>query len=224
MRRATRQEPEETEEAPDDEEVEPGVDFVDDDSEEAGADEYEELEGDEFYEDVKYDGVDYDDDDFFEEPGEVVPGESDSPEEAERPGVAREALDELTAKLTAVWATLLAQARGVELPGTSDLERRQIARVGLIVSACLLVGAGAFFIGRGSGDDAEAARQEGEVAGRQAGAIEGATEGYPAGFRKGRARGFRKAYVPAYRTYFKRAYEQAGLDAPPNRKIDVPQP
>ena len=153
-------------------------------------------------------------------------GENEEPADrkADRPNLAQRMPGRFGTRARALWATLLAQARGVELPGTSELQRRLIARVALVVSACLLVGVGGYLIGKGTGDDLDAARQEGELAGRQAGAIQGASEGYPAGFRKGRARGFRKAYVRAYRIYYIRAYEQAGQDPPPANKIEVPRP
>lgn len=197
------------------------------------------------YDEDDYEAVDYDEPEYGDAPGDAEADEGDEPgedgdgagpdetrprEETARPGVGdrlrstRKALEPLPAKARALWATLLAQARGVELPGTSDLDRRRIAGIALIVLACLVVGVGTYFIGKGSGDDVEAARQEGEVAGRQAGAIEGASEGYPAGFRKGRERGFRRAYVPAYRLNYKRAFEQAGLDVPTDREIEVPEP
>ena len=121
-------------------------------------------------------------------------------------------------------ATVLAQARGVELPGAPDTALKRIGTVAGIVLVSLAVGAGTYFLGKGSGTDVEQARVEGEIAGRQAGAIEGAARGYSAGFRKGRQTGFRKAYIPAYRLYYKRAYEQAGLDVPTNQQIDIPLP
>ena len=119
---------------------------------------------------------------------------------------------------------MLAQARGVELPGSPDGVLKRIATVAAIVVASLAVGVGTYLLGKGSGADVEQARVEGEIAGREAGAIEGAAEGYSAGFRRGREAGFRNAYVPAYRLYYKRAFEQAGLDVPTNKEIDVPLP
>ena len=124
----------------------------------------------------------------------------------------------------ALAATVLAQARGVELPGAPDSALKRIATVAAILIASFAVGVGTYFLGKGSGTDVEQARVEGEIAGRQAGAIEGAARGYSAGFRKGRRAGFRKAYIPAYRLYYKRAFEQAGLDVPTNQQIDIPLP
>lgn len=121
-------------------------------------------------------------------------------------------------------ATLLAQARGVELPGAPDNALKRIATVVAVVFVSLAVGAGTYFLGEGSGADVEQAKLEGAAAGKEAGAIEGAAQGYAGGFKKGRETGFRKAYIPAYRLYYKRAYEQAGLDVPSNKQIDVPLP
>ena len=105
-----------------------------------------------------------------------------------------------------------------------DIDPKAAAGVAAIVLACLVVGIGAYLIGKGSGDDAGAASQEGETAGKQAGAIDGATKGYPAGFVKGRDAGFEKAYVRSYKLNYKRAFEQAGLDVPADKDIDVPEP
>ena len=105
-----------------------------------------------------------------------------------------------------------------------DIDPKAVAGVAAIVLSCLVVGIGAYLIGKGSGDDAGAASQEGETAGKQAGAIDGATKGYPAGFVKGRDTGFEKAYVRAYKVNYKRAFEQAGLEVPADKDIDVPEP
>ena len=105
-----------------------------------------------------------------------------------------------------------------------DIDPKATAGVAAIVLICLVVGIGAYLVGKGSGDDAGAASQEGETAGKQAGAIDGATKGYPAGFVKGRDAGFEKAYVRAYKLNYKRAFEQAGLEVPADKDIDVPEP
>ena len=124
------------------------------------------------------------------------------------------------------------KTRPKETPGKADdgegrgldIDTKAAAAVAAIVLACLVVGIGAYLIGKGSGDDAGAASQEGETAGKQAGAIDGATKGYPAGFVKGRDKGFEKAYIRAYKVNYKRAFEQAGLDVPADEDIDVPEP
>lgn len=121
-------------------------------------------------------------------------------------------------------------AQGKPVEASSDegkglqADPKAAAGVAAILLACLVVGVGAYLIGKGSGDDAGAASQEGETAGKQAGAIDGAAKGYPAGFVKGRDAGFEKAYVRAYKINYKRAFEQAGLDVPADKDIDVPEP
>ncbi len=190
-----------------------------DDFEEPDDDEYEEFD------EEAEDGEDgFYGDDFYEEEAEDVDEVEllDAPEGES--GTKKVPREPPWLRARALWATVLAQARGIELPGRPEVNLKRAGGVAAIVLVSLVVGVGAFLIGRSTGDDLEKARLEGETAGRQAGAIEGAAEGYAAGFRKGRERGFRKAYVPAYRTYYKRALEQAGLDVPASKEIDVPAP
>jgi hypothetical protein len=171
-------------------------------------------------------------DDFDEEdeggedllPDDGDEGEADSSEDgAARSGPAR-ALDSVRLRAKALSATVLAQARGVELPGAPEGAVRRYGTVAAIVVVSLLAGTAAFFLAKSSGEDVGQATLEGEAAGKQAGAIEGAAQGYSAGFQKGRREGFRNAYVPAYRLYYKRGFEQAGLDVPTNRQFQVPLP
>lgn len=171
--------------------------------------------------------------DLDEEAGgsEMPEGEAGSSGEEPEKVSPKVVLESVGPRLKASWASLLSRGRAVfsqakeaELPGDPEGGRRRFGTVAAICVACLLVGAGAFFLAKGSGEDVEQARLEGEVAGRQAGAIEGAAQGYRAGFRQGRRKGFRDAYVPAYQLNYKRAFEQAGLDVPTNQQIDVPLP
>ena len=123
----------------------------------------------------------------------------------------------------------VARVRQVKLPEVPkpELPRVESGAVVPLVAiglACLVAGVGAYFLGKGSGDDVDTARLEGAAAGKQAGAIEGAATGYSSGFQKGRDEGFNKSYIPAYRINYKRAFEQAGLDVPDSEDIDVPEP
>jgi hypothetical protein len=136
----------------------------------------------------------------------------------------REPREPIGTRIEAVWSTLLTEVHKVELPGAPDTRLKRIGTVAAIVFASLAVGAGTYLLGRGSGVDVDQARLQGEAAGLEAGAIDGAAQGFTAGFRAGQRRGFRKAYVPAYRLYYKRAYEQAGLDPPTSKQIEVPLP
>jgi hypothetical protein len=165
-------------------------------------------------------GTYFEDGDLYAE-GDEEEEKAKPPAEEKEP---REPSEPLGPRLKAAWSDLLVEARKIELPGAPDTRRKQVATVVAIVLASVLVGTGAFLLGKGSGTDVEQAKLGGAAAGKQAGAIEGAARGYSAGFRKGQARGFRKAYVPAYRLYYKRAFEQAGLDVPGSRQIEVPLP
>ena len=128
------------------------------------------------------------------------------------------------AALKGASAALFVRARSIELPGEPDSGRRRIGVAAAIALACLLIGAGAFLIGKGTGASLDQARQEGQTAGREAGTIEGAAEGYAAGFNKARQKAFKDAYVPAYRFGYKRAFEQAGLSIPADKDFEVPLP
>lgn len=112
----------------------------------------------------------------------------------------------------------------ISFPDIPDPDPRLLLAAVGVLAASLLVGFGAYRLGEGSGQDLDTARSRGEAAGRQAGAIEGAARGYPAGYRKGREQAFTRAYRRTYRIYYKRAFEQAGLDVPKARDIDVPAP
>ena len=144
--------------------------------------------------------------------------------EVKPPAEPKEPREPIGPKVKAFWAALLTEARKVELPGAPDTNLKRIGTVAAIALACLLVGAGTYLLGKGSGADVDQARLEGAAAGKQAGAIQGAARGYAAGFRRGQERGFRKAYIPAYRLYYKRAFEQAGLDVPTDEEIEIPLP
>lgn len=193
-------------------------------------DEFEEDEFEDGYEDEEADGF-YEDDEYFEdveEEGEPAPADDPvTPAEPEPLPVIGKPYEPVAARVKAIWAGLAARVRRAEmpkLPDRSGVDLKLAAPIAAIVLAALAVGIGAYAIGKGSGDDVDTARIEGEAAGKQAGAIEGASRGYAAGFVKGRDIGFRKTYEEAYRLNFKRAFEQAGLDVPSDKDIDVPEP
>lgn len=112
----------------------------------------------------------------------------------------------------------------LNLPDIPDPDPRHLLAAVAVAAVALAVGYGTYELGRGSGEDIDAARIRGEAAGRQAGAAEGAARGYPAGFQKGRDKGFARTYRETYRIHYKRAFEQAGLDVPKDKDIDVPAP
>lgn len=242
MRRNNEEEPVEAKDGPKDEGGEPGPGF---DVDPYQAPEVEEVE-------VPEPGTYFEDGDLYveeEEPEDLQevdePAEAEGPDEpreakqpegpepqqpakpakkAKPPAEPKEPREPIGPKVKTFWAALLTEARKVELPGAPDTNLKRIGTVAVIALACLLVGVGTYLLGKGSGADVDQARLEGAAAGKQAGAIQGAARGYAAGFRKGQERGFRKAYIPAYRLYYKRAFEQAGLDAPTDEEIEIPLP
>lgn len=117
----------------------------------------------------------------------------------------------------------LRKAGQAKLP-RHEIDGLKVLAVAGAVAVALLVGAGGYLIGKGTGADLDTARLEGQFAGRQAGAIEGATRGYAAGFRQGREIAFRNAYAASYRRNYQRAYEDAGMDPPKMQNIEVPRP
>ena len=201
-------------------------------------DEYDEEEFDDgVVDDYIDEGVvdeDEAEDEYFVDEIEDVDEEVDvvdlETEEADLPEAKNdEPTDSVSTHLKAAGSVAVAKVRGVKLPkppkpNVNKPEGGVVAGVAAIVIASLIVGVGAYFLGKGTGDDVDTARLEGAAAGKQAGAIEGASKGYAEGFQKGRDAGFEKAYIPAYKLHYKRAFEQAGLDAPKDEDIDVPAP
>lgn len=112
----------------------------------------------------------------------------------------------------------------LNLPDIPDPDPRNLLAAVAVAAVALAVGYGTYELGKGSGEDIDAARIRGEAAGREAGAAEGAARGYAAGFQKGREKGFARTYRETYRIHYKRAFEQAGLDVPKDKDIDVPAP
>lgn len=114
------------------------------------------------------------------------------------------------------------EATTTEQNQASGWSRRRWLLIGLVV-ALLAAGAGigAYFYGKSTGEDLEAARTEGTEAGQKKGAAEGAEEGYAKGFGEGRAEGYEESYAETYRHAYAEAFEDAGLDPP--KKIKVPE-
>lgn len=119
----------------------------------------------------------------------------------------------------------------VETLGEAESRSRHVTMnvgslaVGLgVVLLAAALGVAGFLVGKGTGEDLDMAREEGQVAGREAGAARGAKQGFKVGFRQGKAKGYDEAYEPAYRHSYSMAYEDAGLDPPRNKEIEVPRP
>jgi hypothetical protein len=101
-------------------------------------------------------------------------------------------------------------------------------RRGRIVAVALIVlmvaggaGVGAYFAGRSTGEDIEAARAAGAAAGRKAGTAKGTKQGYAEGLKVGREKGYQQTYADAYKAAYRRAFEDAGLAVP--EQVSVPQ-
>ena len=122
-----------------------------------------------------------------------------------------------------VWSGFWGRIGSIKLP-RHELNGRKILAVAGVLAIALMVGAGGYLLGKGSGDDVDQARLEGEFAGRKAGAIAGATRGYAAGFKKGRDLAFRKSYSASYKRNYIRAYQDAGMDPPKPEDVEVPEP
>lgn len=109
-------------------------------------------------------------------------------------------------------------------PRSVEVRLSTIGWVGGVLAVALAIGVGAFFFGKSTGEDLEAARAAGAKAGHSKGAARGAAEGYAAGFKQGRATGFKRTYPQAYRASYAEAFEEAGLEAPKAREIKVSSP
>lgn len=107
-------------------------------------------------------------------------------------------------------------------PRTVEIRSRTLLIAALVVVAAIAAGVGAFFYGRGTGEDLDAAREAGAQAGRAAGTKKGTASGYAAGFKEGRKKGYKDAYEPAFKESYVEAFEKAGLDAPAGEDIPLP--
>ncbi|MCB8915413.1 MAG: hypothetical protein H6532_06245 [Thermoleophilales bacterium] len=154
-----------------------------------------------------------------DEPPPEVTGEPDESGTSKT----EERFAELGKRLRALWTGALTRVGSIKLP-SHEVSGQKALAVGGIVVIALLVGTGGYLLGKGSGDDLDRAKLEGQFAGKRAGAIAGATKGYAAGFKKGRDVAFRKSYTASYRRNYIRAYDNAGMDAPKAKDIEVPRP
>lgn len=197
---------------------------------------FEPIEEEEGFEEAEWEDEDWDeDDDELLEDGdpEGDPGgepvdedetePDDSDQGSERMDQAKRRVASATARAKALWMAGLKRVGDIRLPN-HELDGGKVLIVSGVIAIVLMVGAAGYLIGKGTGEDIDAARLEGEFAGRRAGAVEGATKGYAAGFKKGRDIAFEKAYSASYRRNYRRAYEEAGMDPPKAKSIQVPEP
>lgn len=102
-------------------------------------------------------------------------------------------------------------------------------RRSLLVSAVALllvaaVGAGAYFVGRGTGKNLDEARRLGAVSGLAQGKANGRRKGAETGYRLGFAHGFKANYPTAYRQAYRQAFDAVGLEEPKRREIRLVAP
>jgi hypothetical protein len=115
------------------------------------------------------------------------------------------------------------EATGRDQDPASGRSWRKWLLVGLLVTLLAAgAGVGAYFYGKSTGEDLEAARAEGAEEGHKKGSAQGAEEGYARGFEEGRAEGYEESYAETYRHAYSEAFEDAGLEPP--KKIKVPPP
>ncbi|MCB0830024.1 MAG: hypothetical protein KDB54_00490 [Solirubrobacterales bacterium] len=187
------------------------------------------AEDDGAIEEENWDEEDFED--WDEEPDESADGEAgagegesgDEGEEKTRGDDLKVWFGDFGQRVKSIWSGAWSRVGSIRLP-SHEIDGQKALAVAGIIAVALMVGAGGYLVGKGTGDDVDQARLEGEFAGKRAGAIAGATKGYAAGFKKGRDVAFRKSYSASYRRNYIRAYDNAGMDAPKAKDIEVPEP
>lgn len=109
-------------------------------------------------------------------------------------------------------------------PPSRRSRRRPVAVALLVLALAAGAGIGAYFVGRSTGEDLDAARAAGAAAGQREGAAKGAEEGYAKGFAQGQKKGYRETYENAYREAYRTALEDAGYTPANNEPASIPQP
>lgn len=97
--------------------------------------------------------------------------------------------------------------------------RSQILLSIAVLVAAIGLGIGAYFVGKSSGEDLDAAKAAGTAAGQESGAARGTRIGYAKGFKEGREKGFEQTYSDAYREAYAKAWNAAGLEPPDEIKV-----
>lgn len=92
-----------------------------------------------------------------------------------------------------------------------------------VILASAVLGIGGYLVGKGTGEDMDAARSEGQAAGKKAGTSKGTARGFKVGFKRGKEKGYERAFAPAFKNGYVKAFEDAGLAAPKKKEIEVPQ-
>lgn len=190
--------------------------------------EIEAIEEEEAPVEEEYEDWDEDYDEEFDEEEATGPDDSGEAEEEVKEKKPRGEdvkvwYGEFRTRASAIWKGSLKKVGDIRLPN-HELDGQKVLVVSGIAFVVLLFGAAGYVLGKGSGEDVDSARLEGEYAGRKAGAVAGATKGYAAGFKKGRDAAFEKSYAASYRRNYRRAYEKAGMEVPKAKDIEVPEP
>jgi hypothetical protein len=107
---------------------------------------------------------------------------------------------------------------------TVEIPLKTLALLAGVILVAIAVGVSAYFYGKGTGEDLDAAREQGAKAGKAKGTARGTAQGLAMGLRKGRERGFNRAYAPAYKKAYAQAFVDSGLEKPAAADIPVPKP
>jgi len=107
---------------------------------------------------------------------------------------------------------------------TLEIPLKTLGLLAGVILVAVAVGIGAYFYGKGTGEDLDAAREKGAKAGKTKGTAKGTAEGLAVGLKRGRERGFNRTYAPAYKKGYAQAFTDSGLEAPAAADIAVPKP
>jgi len=113
-------------------------------------------------------------------------------------------------------------AAGTEGSGRRIFTRKRVGWAALALVLIALAAGGGYLLGKGSGEDLEAARTAGEKAGWTRGTAIGG-DVYPAGLEQGRKITFGRTYRDAYRKAYRRAFEGSEVEVP-DGEIEVAVP
>jgi hypothetical protein len=101
--------------------------------------------------------------------------------------------------------------------------RRFLIVVGL-VAVLIVLGVGGYLVGHSTGEDLDAAREQGTERGQRAGTARGHEEGYARGFGEGRAQSYPEAFRAGYRTAYRDVVEAGGYSLAADEPQSIPNP
>jgi flagellar biosynthesis/type III secretory pathway protein FliH len=91
-------------------------------------------------------------------------------------------------------------------PASAEAAQRRRA-LGAVAAIGICAVLGGYFVGHSGGEDLDAARAAGTVAGKQESTKAAERDGYTAGYKEGRKAGYKQTYKKAYKTAYKTATE-----------------